>query len=292
MFARNLLNLLLLAVAAGLVLVVIYRPGVEPESTPQAITGIDAGQVDTIHIERQGREPLEFIHRTDGWTLVHDPELPAAEFQVRALLRILQAKTGRSYPAGSLDLGKLGLEPPQATVTMDSVKLLIGVTEALDNKRYVLTGGRVALINDQYQHLVNADWPNFVSRKLLAGSKPVTRLELPGLSLASTDGKWRLEPEDEAAGADALQRLVDAWQNATALYTRRYAGAKSQETISLYMQDKTTPLRFLLVSRAPDLILARPDWGIQYHLNGTLEDSLFRLQKQEQEKEAAADSSK
>jgi hypothetical protein len=42
-------------------------------------------------------------------------------------------------------------------------------------------------------------------------------------------------------------------------------------------------LTLQVVSHAPELILARPDWGIQYHLTSDMEDSLFTLPEPEPE---------
>jgi hypothetical protein len=40
-----------------------------------------------------------------------------------------------------------------------------------------------------------------------------------------------------------------------------------------------------VLSHAPDLVLARADWGIKYHLASGLEGSLFALPKTDTESE-------
>jgi len=282
MSTRSLLNLGLAILALVLVLVVIYKPGLEPEAIPQSITTLaGTDEVTSIQIERDTRPPLSFIKRDGNWYLSGEAgDRPAAEFQVQALLRVLQATSANSYPADSLDLGSLGLQPPQATVTLGAVEILFGATEALEDRRYVQINESVYLINDQYQHLITAERSNFIARKLLAGRGVITRLKLPDKTLAYTEDKqWQLTPEDNEISADAVQQLVDNWQNATAMYVRDYDGKETEESVNLHTRDQDEPVTLGVISRTPHLILARPDWGIQYHMPDNIENSLFTLQE-------------
>jgi len=280
MSTRTLLNLALFLAVLGLALVAWFKPGVQPLETPRPITtSLTPEQTGNITVERLTRDPLKFSRREGRWFLLaENRELPAADFQVRALLRLLQATATRHYPTGSLDLAALGLQPPRARVVMDNVDFRFGATDALKNQRYVQVGDTVYLIDDQYQHLLNADWPNFVSRQLLEGRGAITRLELPDMTLAYAEGgHWRLDPEQEGVSADALQILIENWQNATALLTRRYVESTAGETITVYTRDSDEPIVLRIVTRTPDLVLARPDWGIQYQLPGSEADSLLTL---------------
>ena len=277
---RSLLNLGLVALVVALLLVAYYRPGLEPEPGAQPITTQpDPATVTALHIERELRAPLSFTRDGDDWYLdMAERRLPAADFQVRALLRLLKATAEHSYPADTLDLAALGLDPPRVTLRIDDLNIQLGATDALERKRYVRIADTVHLIDDQYQHLVNGDWAGFVSGRLLATRGPITRLELPGMTLAYSDeGRWQLQPAQPAVSADALQTLIDTWQAATALYVQADSDTESAESVTLYTRDNDEPVRLQLVSRAPDLILARPDWGIQYHLSSGMEAGLFTL---------------
>jgi len=287
MSTRTLLNLGLAALAFALLLVVIYQPGLEPEATPQPITTHNPDTATTIHIERTTRNPLSFNRRDGLWYLmVDDTALPASEFQIHALLRLLQATSVASYPAGSVDLAVLGLEPPLATVTIDDVIIHFGATESLEERRYVRFGDTVYIINDQYQHLINAERAGFIARKLLAGRGAITRLELPDMTLDYTgDNHWELDPADSQVSTDALLQLIDNWQNATALYVRSHDGQQATATVTLHTRDQDQPLVLEVIARAPELVLARPDWGIQYHLGGGLANDLFSLPESGSEKE-------
>lgn len=278
MSARLLLNLALTMLALLLVAVVWMRPGLEPESAPPAITALQAEQVESINIPRLQGEPLGFSKRGDDWFIDNDPSMPADAFQVRTILALLQAASIRSYPAEAIDLAGPGLDPPQASVMFNGTRVEIGAIEPLDRLRYVRTGTTIHLVEDRYQHLLNAGFNNFVLRKLLPEGAQITGLQLPGLTLTQSDGiHWQLTPQDETTSADDIDALVSNWQHASALYVSRYVAGQHDGMITLSLKDESEPMVFTLVSREPDLVLARPQWGIQYHLTPDAGQGLLAL---------------
>jgi len=274
MSSRSLLNLAMAGIVIGLGLAAWFRPGLEPPPAPQPLTALTPAQVTRIQITRQQRPALVFARQGDGWLLAGDPPLPASPFQLNALLAILQSLPERHYPADTLDLRELGLDPPQATIVLDDTTTLqIGNTEPLDNMRYIRYGATIYLVADRYQHLINADRTNFIERRLLDPAASITRLILPELTLKQTaDGNWETLPEKPDSSADAIQQLVTNWQQASALYVRPYQQGTTGTRISLELAGNATPVVFELLSREPELVLARPDLGIEYHFsNGAAE---------------------
>jgi hypothetical protein len=282
MSSRSLLNLALAAVTLVLGLLVYFQPGLEPEPLPgPLIAQADSSAISHILVERGAREPLVFSKHHDRWFLqIDDHSLPASQFQVQALLRLPQAIPAASYPAATLQLESLGLQPPQASVTIGASTILLGTTEPLENRRYVLLADSVHLLDDRYQHLLNADWSNFIERKLLPAETAIRRLQLPDLTLSRTDSSaWQLEPGNPAAGDAEIQQLLDNWAGATALYARRYESSdESIGTVVVELADAGDPLTFRVLAHTPELVLARPDWGIQYHLRSELSAGLFSLE--------------
>ncbi len=279
MSSRTLLNLALVLVASSLVLVVLYKPGLEPEAAPPPVTTLDPETVSSIQVTRTTREPLGFARHGNRWMLVGEPELPASEFQMPSLLAILQTATTRSYPAASLDLETVGLHPPQAVLTLDDAVFSIGLTAPLDNKRYIQFKNTVYLVDDKYQHLLNGGRTNFISRKLLPGNSTLTRLQLPDKTLSLTgNGQWQLTPEDPAVSSADIQALIKNWENSRATYIHDYDGAVATATITLETSDSTGPVTLHIIRKSPDFVLARPDWGIQYHLQRQLGNALLGIQ--------------
>lgn len=278
MSSRTLLNLALGVIALGLGALIWLRPGLERDTGPRPLTELDPQAVTAIALERRDAEPLTF-RRDDGhWVTGDTPTIPADDFQVHTMLALLEANVVRSYPADALDLAGLGLDPPQAGVRFDTTQIEVGNTEAIEGLRYVRRDATVSLVEDRYPHLLNAGLANFVSRRLLPRDAPIAALALPGLTLVRTDDvHWQLDPPRPDASADAIDRLVQNWQRTSALYVRRIDPGDHPDTIRVTLQDDAEPLVFHIVEREPDLVLARPDWGVQYHLAGDVGAALLAL---------------
>ena len=286
MATRGLLNLVLVVLALVMGLIIYFEPGLEPADIPQPLTTLlVADDASGIHIERVKYDPVSFIKRNGRWYLVTEKqELPASTFQLQALLRLLETSSSSHYAADTVNLESLGLDPPQATVTIDDVAILFGNTAPLDGKRYLQIDATVHLIEDRYQHLINAGWTNFVERKLLPTDKSISRLQLPDMTLTLTDkDQWQLSPGKPGISADAIQQLLDHWDKVSALYARRYDGRTSDEIITLEFSDSPETLTFMVIAHSPELVLARPDWGIQYHLSSDVEEALLTLGEPEQD---------
>ncbi len=267
MSTRVLLNLALLTIAGILVAVVALRPGLEQTGTPAAITAIDPQSVTRIELTRIAGESLHFIRSGEHWQIDGTPVLPADDFQVANVLALLKASAVRSYPVGSLDPAKLGLHPPQVSAVYDHTRIELGGTEAIDGLRYVRLGDTVYLVPDRYAHLLNAGASNFLQRQLLPDAASITGLQLPELTLTRDDGvHWQIQPDTRTASADDINTLLQNWQRASALYVTQADKITSAGQIRITLQDRSESLVFDIVSRTPDLVLARSDWGIQYHL--------------------------
>ena len=284
MNTRTLLNLILACVALLLVLVIFYQPGLGPEPVAPPMTSIAADSITSIRVTRKERTPLTFTKSASGWQLEQKQDLPASEFQLRALLGILGTRPARSYPGSALELTSVGLDPPQATLLLNDTLIVIGNTEPLERKRYIQHEDTIYLVTDKYQHLINADWTNFVDRRLLPENTALTTLLLPDLSLTLTeDRQWQLSPEDSAVNTKAIQALVAQWQAANATYIRRYDRPATPESITLKFADDTETVTLYLIEQEAELILARPDWGIEYHFPDHMRKMMLGLQAAETE---------
>ena len=267
MSVRLLLNLLLLVIAGGLGLFIYLGTGNDAGPGQYSISSMDPDTVSTIQLVRVQGETLDFSRRNGRWFIAGSPELPADDFQVGTLLGLANAETDRQYPAGTLDLKTMGLLPPQATLTLDATRFDIGSTNPLDKLRYIRQGDTVYLVMDRYQHLLNARRSNFIDRRMLPPDAVVTGLTMPGLSLRlDTDNHWTLQPADPTVSASDIRALVSAWENARALYVREHTGYGG-EPVNLSLKAASEPLKFILQKEGTDIILARPDRGIQYHLS-------------------------
>ena len=276
MQSRWIVNLLLLVAIAALALVALYEPGIDQDPHEQALTGLDQEQIDRVRIHRPPRDDLVLARQQGGgWVIASHTALPADQLQVSALTRLAQQKAVRSYPVAELDLARLALEPPRASVMLNDVQVDFGDTEPLQGLRYVRVGAQVHLIPDLYQHLIDAGFSQFVQRRLLPEQASISSVGLPAFSVKKADGNWVTEPQQDVS-ADRIQQLIDNWQQASALSVKSADTSTAGERIEVVLDDPAQVVVFVIAAREPDLVLLRPDLGLEYHM-GDLDDSLLAV---------------
>ncbi|HWQ94682.1 MAG TPA: DUF4340 domain-containing protein, partial [Gammaproteobacteria bacterium] len=299
MNSRTWLNLGLLILAGALVIVSVYLPGVKKPTPLPALTSLTPASVTSIRIERTAQPAISLKKEASGdvqgstnvaggrmpgatWRLTEPLQLPANTVVVESFLGLAQTASHAQWAAASLDLEKFKLKTPRIRVRLNDVELGFGDTEPLEGRRYVLAGNTVHLINDGYYPKLIAPPAYFASLALLPGPEPLKEIELPGLTLRRDAQGWSAQPgASDAQGSanvaggrmpgatpDAVNTLVQEWTAAQALRVRPYSVPMSQdkppETVTV--RQGGALLRFIIVSRAPELILARPEIGVQYHL--------------------------
>jgi hypothetical protein len=276
MRSRWIVNLLLVLATVILLLVVYFEPGIDEPAEAPAITSLTKDQLHRIHLNRPVRDDLVLVKKATGrWYIEHTPELPADDYQVNVLQRLAEQKAVRSYATSELDLRQLQLEPPNATAVLNDTLIEFGNLDPLEGLRYVRVTDQVHLIPDLYLQIVQASYTQFVRRRLLDESMRIDRIVLPEFSVTRTDQGWKVAPPQEVS-ADNLQQFVDRWQAATALHIQAADVATEGESIELVPTGDLPSINFVISAREPELVLARPDLGIQYRM-GDLSGNLLSL---------------
>lgn len=263
---RALLNLVLAVMVVALVMVVWFEPGLDREGAPARLTGLVAGDVDSIRIRIAGGEDIEIIRAAGRWRMTAPVAAEANEFRIEPLLRVVEAQSHASFEAEARELARYGLEPPRALLRVNGVEIAFGDTEPIDHRRYVRVGGVVHLIDDHYLPRLQAGFPAFVSNRLLPeGARPVA-FAFPELTITqSADGRWQVEPDRELS-MDAMNRFVDGWVHARAIFVDRHAGGPAQGEIAVMLRGAEHPLTFLILETETDVVLAPVGTGLAYHL--------------------------
>lgn len=278
MTSRGLLNLLLLLGVTALAAVAIYQPGITPVPAPVKLTTLAPLQITRIHIERAGKGVITLQKQGGQWRITEPQQLPADDGHVNSLLRLVQETSQARFPVKPGDLHKYKLDNPAVRLTLDNQMFAFGDIDPINGRRYVQFGATVHLITDMYFYLLDADLPSFVSTHLLPDQAKIGALTLPTVALSrDAQGHWQLRPAQPNHSADAIQTLLDAWRNTTALWVKRYAPGKAQGSITVQLQDPARELHFDIMARKPELILARPDLGLQYHLSTDIAKALLEL---------------
>lgn len=263
---RALLNLGLAAMVVVLALVVWLEPGLERGEGPIRLTALAADEVGHVLIRRPGDDDIMLERRGGQWHMTAPIQAPANEFRIEPLLRVVEATSHARFEPAPGDLARYGLDRPRASLRIGDVRIEFGDTEPIDHRRYLRIGAEVHLVDDHYLHRLQAGWPSFVSNSLLPEGARLVRLELPEFTLEQdAEGRWAIEPEQDIS-MDALNRLVDAWTHARALFVDRYDGDAVQGTVAVTLAGAERPLEFAILESEVDLVLALPEAGLVYHL--------------------------
>jgi len=266
MSRRLLINLLLLICVIGLAVFLgtnKQQEIVEPEVT---LTDIQPDSIHVIHIERQDLDDIIFQKQGNNWTMQSPFKLPANPSRIRVMLSLLQAHSYDHFSAPDNDLTPYMLAVPAVSIVLNDTRIAFGDTNPLEEKlRYVLVKDTVHIINDSMFYQLQASATFFLDAKLISPDATIKTIYLPELKIENTEG-------GKMSGAH--QQIINAWQQVESIFVRKYEKIEAIDTIKI--EFKTGELiEFIIVSDRPNLILARPERGIQYHISNTVSDSLF-----------------
>ncbi len=269
---RALTNSLLALVAVILAWVLWGRPSPAPAAPLAPLMPVKAGAVTEITIARPGRPVIRLRRQGARWRLLQPFKARAARFRVEALTDIVNARPRDRFAAPRGRLAAFGLAPPQAIVVMNHRRILIGRRRPFGDVRYVLVGHTIALVPAGIIHPRRLASDSFLSTRLLGDRIHPVAFTLPHLSVIRHDGIWHATPEPAQVSNDRVNAFVDAWRYARALSVTRYRGAPVIGRIIVHYHERGPKnagsrhtLAIDILATHPELVLARPDQGLEYH---------------------------
>ncbi|MCF6217480.1 MAG: hypothetical protein L3J62_01045 [Gammaproteobacteria bacterium] len=273
MHTKNLLNISLLFTLALLLTITFWPADTPTLGTPTTVAPLlDRESVNTITVTRQGY-PSIVLHKKEQQWWLQNPPLAAKKPLVTELLALLESDSLIQYPLSEINPQQVGLEKPSLCIEYNRQQACFGDRNPLNQLRYLQFGTHVHMIYDTLSHQLSGASHDYVSPRLLPEGAHITALTLDNLTLQHNQGRWQVTPQPEHYSADQVQQLLDHWQHARALLVAPYQTTDSEASMTVAFENQKS-IQFELVSSDPELILARPDLGIQYHLN---EGSLAQL---------------
>ncbi|CAB1277100.1 DUF4340 domain-containing protein [Candidatus Nitrosacidococcus tergens] len=301
MNTRILLNLGLSAAVIILALIFFYGPDKSEDKVETSpLTSTNADKIDTIKIiHTQSQNQIQFKKKEKGkWEIVAPIQAPANIVKVETLLDILKTPSYSHYSVENINLGELKLNLPEINLYLNNTKFGFGSTEPINHRRYVLLKDTVHLVDDIVFPSISGNSAKFVDPALLPGNKEITEIHLPLVTtsggnpnvdvkhtiiLKQEKGHWTAEgTTDHRFSTGSIVKLVQAWQDQTTRQVDLRGNKAVLATIEVIQGEGTAPIRFELLSDLPQLILARPDFGVQYNLPALAWKNLFQLTQEEQ----------
>ncbi|MDN5864817.1 MAG: DUF4340 domain-containing protein [Gammaproteobacteria bacterium] len=144
---------LLAACIVALVLVFSLRGGPDrPPAVP--LTHMAPATVTRIEVHKLGRPVMTLHQRAVGWWMLAPQSAPAEAARVQRLLAALGELTARQYPADSIDLAAVGLNPPAWTLIVNNTRIDFGSLNPSSLLRYVRRGDAVYMVMDSIAPLL------------------------------------------------------------------------------------------------------------------------------------------
>ena len=200
------------------------------------------------------------------WNIESPINWPANNITVERILGITNSEFDSSLSADEIDLATLGLEIPKAILTLNDTRFLFGGTNNIGARRYLLTDSTVYLLDDIHLHFFREGLSALVDRRLLPRSLALQSLNLGKLKLyKASNGDW--QASDDTITPDQLIRVINNWQTLEASNIKVYQkSAIPRQKIRAGLMNGNE-LEFFLMSISPEIIIARPDLGLQFHFS-------------------------
>lgn len=280
MQSRLIINLCLLVFIVGAVLFLNYTKEDAEEITPTLVSEISAETINHIRIERPEKDPVEFRKEDEHWKMVSPYQVTANPKRIEAILNLLSSESTTQLSVNDIDIGRLGLNTPEVTVTLNDEPFNFGDVNPLDKKRYLMHNNTVHLIHDNLFPQITTSPTFFIETKLFSEDQQITRVQYPQLRLLKNDQRWQLESELNVDD-EQIQLLGRSWQNLNASNVQKYSGLESLYNFEVtFLNGETISLE--VISDLPSLVLARPEQGIQYVIPEYLSQNLFPREKNDE----------
>lgn len=263
---RLLINLVLLFCVIGLAVFLGTNKEQEIIEPDVTLTDIYPDSIHRIHIERRDLDDIIFQKQDDHWHMQSPFNLPANPSRINVMLKLLQAHSYDHFSAPDNDLTPYMLAVPAVSIVLNDTRIAFGDTNPLNKKlRYVLVKDTVHIINDSLFHQLQTSATFFLNQKLIPPGATIKAIHLPELTINNT-GNGKI--------SGAHQQIIKAWMHVESVYVGKYEEIEPIDTIKLELTSGEI-IEFIILSARPNLILARPDTGIKYHIGNLDSDSLF-----------------
>lgn len=247
--------------------------------TEKTLSPLRPAEVESMEIQTAD-ESIALRRLGQAWSLEAPIQWPANQINVARLLEIVDTPIESSLPADEIDLSALGLEFPRARLRLNQQSILFGETNNIGQRRYVMIDSTVYLLPDIHLPFISQGLAGLVDRRLLPRSLGLSSLSLPDFEL-TRDGNDGWQADDDRLDEERLAELVADWQGLEAARVQPYrAGATPREKITARLEDQRE-LEFFLMSIEPEIVIANPELGLQYHFGDEFYYRLIALREDE-----------
>lgn len=243
------------------------------------LSTIDKSTISQIQVIRKDLDNFLFEKKDKGWFLTSPQKYRANEARINAMLRMLEVESHNQLNPDEADLEQLGLDDPVVTMKLNDYEFKFGITDAIDQRRYVLFQNKIHLTNDSlYQQLMtNAAF--FADPDLIPEEFKILSIEYPDNKLEMIDTQWQLKTLMDIK-QEQLKRIPFNWESAQAISAEPFNQPEKPSVIKITSTNNEV-IQFVLVEKEPHLVLGRKDLGIQFHMGSDETNKLLLIENTE-----------
>jgi len=262
MLKKNILNLLLLIFVVVLASIIYFSE--EKSHELEKLSTTEISDIDSITIQHKQNTTILSKQPDGHWQITQPVSIAANDFRINSILKLINAPVHNKYSVSTIDLKKIGLNKPTTTITLKNENIAFGITNPATKLRYVKKGDWVYTIEDVYYPLLNSSFGTLVSFNLLPKNSEISKLILMNQTISKDKkGLWQSNID---ISADNINKTIEHWQNDQAFGVHTYMKRDSLGEVFIYLKDKP-PISYMITDTDPWLILARPELGLEYHLD-------------------------
>ena len=251
--------------------------GYQPQ---QRIINLKPADIQTVGIQTADVS-LSLQRDAHGWLLEAPIQWPANSINMERLLSIVNSETDSRLPADEINLEKLGLQFPEAVLSLNDTQLLFGATNNIGERRYIMIGSTVYLLPDIHLQFFAQGLTSIVDRRLLPRRYSLNKLKLSGFEVSrDASNRWQANNAD-GFGQDQIARLADNWQDLEASKVKLFKTSTTPRQKLLVELQDGSKLEYFVMSIAPEIVIAHPRIGLQYHFPADLYYQLISLRTDE-----------
>jgi Domain of unknown function (DUF4340) len=279
---RWLLNLIMLAVVAGLVTFLYMRPQANNDALSQhEISQLKLADFTAIKVEFPTKAGATFEKMDGLWRMTTPYKTRADQVSVQRILAIIAAKSVEKFSA--TDLAKYGLDSPQLRLKLINAEgvqeFTFGTFNPVTEEQYVAFKEAVYLLPATYSEAASTQAIELIDKNVLTKDETkhiagfdfshLEQWEEAQLQVDIADGKWKVNMPKAKITQNELNEWLDfSWKQAQANKVELYTPSRNNNYPSFEVKLKNgKSVRFDKIQESPDLLLGRPDEGLMYHFN-------------------------
>ena len=279
---RWLLNLVMLALVAGLVAFLYLRPKASIDAPLQhEISNLKLADFIQVKVEFPAQTPTSFVKINGLWRMTSPYKTRADQISVQRILSIIAAKSLEKFP--NTDLAKFGLDNPQLKLKLTKAAgdevFSFGTFNSVTEEQYVGYKDAVYLLPGSYAEAATTQAIELIDKtpltknetKQIAGFdfSKLEQWQANALNVDLQDGNWKTNDAKAKITQNDMNEWLDfSWKQAQAKQVELYLPDRKIAYPSFDVKLKDGKhVHFDKISEAPDLLLGRPDEGIMYHFS-------------------------